>query len=392
MRAHHDDARAALAGAFGLFLEARLGRAAGAHHRRRRRGRRADPAADHDRPRGRDRAGRRPRSRTCGRRSSRDDARLVAAIARPARDQPRARPDSSRPRTPRWRSPAWSARSSTRSSAPDRLPAPSNFTPKSACAGEERIDATACRGITDRESPRCYLQVTPESRSAMRRTAAAADSDRPDRYRGLPPSSAPARPSAATPSYTVRTLHFLVHTDPKGGTPCDIIGDLYTPRGASPTHRVPAILTTNGFGGSKDDQAGLGKAFASRGYEVLSYSGLGFGGSGCKITLDDPDYDGRAGSQLVSLPRRRAGHRVHRRQPHPQGRSAARGHPRQARPRRPRPPLRPARRHDRRLVRRRHPVRRRRRSTRAWTRSSRSSPGTTSPTPSHRTTPTRCAA
>src|SRR6478752_3186544 len=107
--------------------------------------------------------------------------------------------------------------------------------------------------------------------------------------------------SAATPKYTVRTLHFLVHTGPKGATPCDIVGDLYTPSGAGAQHRVPAILTTNGFGGSKDDQAGLGKAFASRGYEVLSYSGLGFGGSGCKITLDDPDYDGRAGSQLVSF-------------------------------------------------------------------------------------------
>ena len=28
---------------------------------------------------------------------------------------------------------------------------------------------------------------------------------------------------------------------------------------------------------------------------VISYSGLGFGGSDCKITLDDPDYDGKAG-------------------------------------------------------------------------------------------------
>src|SRR5689334_10964785 len=62
--------------------------------------------------------------------------------------------------------------------------------------------------------------------------------------------------------YTVQTLHFKVATGPGGTTPCDIVGDLYLPSAASPTHRVPAILTTNGFGGSKDDQAGIGKAFA----------------------------------------------------------------------------------------------------------------------------------
>jgi ABC-2 type transport system ATP-binding protein len=114
-------------------------------------------------------------------------------------------------------------------------------------------------------------------------------------------TAVPNAAGAAEASYTVRTLHFAVKTGPDGSQPCDIVGDLYTPKSADATHRVPAILTTNGFGGSKDDQAGLGKAFASRGYEVLSYSGLGFGGSGCKITLDDPDWDGRAGSQLVSF-------------------------------------------------------------------------------------------
>ena len=107
--------------------------------------------------------------------------------------------------------------------------------------------------------------------------------------------------AAADPPFTVQTLHFAVTIGPNNDQPCDIIGDLYTPTTASPTNRVPAILTTNGFGGSKDDQAGIGAAFATRGYVVLSYSGLGFGGSGCKITLDDPDYDGRAGSQLVSF-------------------------------------------------------------------------------------------
>ena len=115
----------------------------------------------------------------------------------------------------------------------------------------------------------------------------------------LPPSLTAA--DAAEPAYTVQTLHFKVTVGPDNDTPCDIIGDLYTPASATPTTPAPAILTTNGFGGSKDGQAGVGKAFAERGYVVLSYSGLGFGGSTCKITLDDPDWDGKAGKQLVSF-------------------------------------------------------------------------------------------
>ena len=62
---------------------------------------------------------------------------------------------------------------------------------------------------------------------------------------------------------------------------------------------APAVLTTNGFGGSKDDQAGAAQAFGREGYVTLSYTGLGFPNSGCKIALDDPDYDGKAAKQLV---------------------------------------------------------------------------------------------
>jgi len=104
---------------------------------------------------------------------------------------------------------------------------------------------------------------------------------------------------AAEPAYSVTTLHFEVTVGPDDDQVCDVVGDLYVPATASSTRKVPAILTTNGFGGSKNDQAGIGKTFASRGYAVLSYSGLGFGGSGCRITLDDPDWDGKAGRQLV---------------------------------------------------------------------------------------------
>ncbi|MGZ6825666.1 MAG: CocE/NonD family hydrolase, partial [Mycobacteriales bacterium] len=118
---------------------------------------------------------------------------------------------------------------------------------------------------------------------------------------------------AATPAYTVKALKITttVASEDVTGAPatCVVDADLYTPAGVDRAHPAPAILTTNGFGGSKADQAGLGAAYASRGYVVLSYSGLGFGsdatvpgsGSGCKITLDDREHDGAAGSQLIDF-------------------------------------------------------------------------------------------
>jgi predicted acyl esterase len=111
-----------------------------------------------------------------------------------------------------------------------------------------------------------------------------------------------ATPAAGAPTVSVSTHTINVTVGPAGATrSCSVLFDLYRPSTATKAHRKPAILTTNGFGGSKDDQADLAKAFAGRGYVVLSYSGLGFGGSGCKITLDDPDWDGRAAKQLVTF-------------------------------------------------------------------------------------------
>lgn len=113
-------------------------------------------------------------------------------------------------------------------------------------------------------------------------------------------AAAVGSPAQAADAYTVTPLHFRTVVGPNDNKVCDVVGDLYLPATASASAPVPAVLTTNGFGGSKNDQAGIGKALAARGYAVLSYSGLGFGGSDCKITLDDPDYDGKAASQLIS--------------------------------------------------------------------------------------------
>lgn len=112
---------------------------------------------------------------------------------------------------------------------------------------------------------------------------------------GLPVASASAE------AFSVKTLHVATLTGPDDTIKCDVIGDLYKPASATKAHPVPAILTTNGFGGSKDDQKKTAEFYASAGYVVFSYSGLGFGGSACKITLDDRDYDGKAGKELVTF-------------------------------------------------------------------------------------------
>jgi predicted acyl esterase len=104
---------------------------------------------------------------------------------------------------------------------------------------------------------------------------------------------------AVVPPVGVRTVQVDVTVGPARDTTCRIVGDLYQPATATAETPQPAILTTHGFGGSKDDQAGLARRFAEHDYVVLAYSGLGFGGTQCKIHLDDPDWDGQAARQLV---------------------------------------------------------------------------------------------
>jgi putative CocE/NonD family hydrolase len=81
---------------------------------------------------------------------------------------------------------------------------------------------------------------------------------------------------------------------------CRIDADLYVPAGVDAAHPAPALLATNGFGGTKADQADLAQGFGEQGYVTLSYTGLGFvDHDTCPITLDDREHDGAAASQLL---------------------------------------------------------------------------------------------
>ncbi|WP_394721315.1 CocE/NonD family hydrolase [Streptomyces sp. M41] len=114
------------------------------------------------------------------------------------------------------------------------------------------------------------------------------------------PLALTAPSAAATGQFTVTALKFTVRA---GERTCTVDADLYRPAGVDAAHRAPAVLATNGFGGSKSDGStdAIGKAFAQRGYVSLIYSGLGFGRSGCLISLDDPEIDGAAATQLIDF-------------------------------------------------------------------------------------------
>lgn len=118
---------------------------------------------------------------------------------------------------------------------------------------------------------------------------------------GSAAAAVPVDAHAEPRDVTVTPLWFDVATGPDGAHRCTIEGDLYRPPGASAATPVPAILSTNGFGTSKNVLAGTGAMLAAQGYAALMYSGLGFGGSTCKVSLDNPEWDGRAAQQLVSF-------------------------------------------------------------------------------------------
>jgi predicted acyl esterase len=107
-------------------------------------------------------------------------------------------------------------------------------------------------------------------------------------------------PPAAAAEIVPRDLTITVTGLGTAQRTCSVDADLYVPPGVDSRTRAPAVLATNGFGGTKDDQADIAQGFGEQGYVVLSYTGLGFvDGDTCPITLDDREHDGAAASQLL---------------------------------------------------------------------------------------------
>jgi predicted acyl esterase len=107
-------------------------------------------------------------------------------------------------------------------------------------------------------------------------------------------------PAASAAGIAPRDLTIFVTDLGPEKRDCEIDADLYVPASVTGQRRAPALLATNGFGGTKEDQADLAQGFGEHGYVTLSYTGIGFvDGDLCPITLDDREHDGAAASQLL---------------------------------------------------------------------------------------------
>ena len=76
---------------------------------------------------------------------------------------------------------------------------------------------------------------------------------------------------------------------------------LFRPTGASADRPVPMLMHSHGWGGSRATDPGSVSAFLDAGYGVLSFDQRGFGESGGKAHVENPDFEGKDVRLLVDL-------------------------------------------------------------------------------------------
>jgi ABC-2 type transport system ATP-binding protein len=76
---------------------------------------------------------------------------------------------------------------------------------------------------------------------------------------------------------------------------------IFRPAGASRTDRVPFIMHSHGWGGSRTKDPAQFQKWLDAGYGVLSFDQRGFGESGGKAHVENPDFEGHDVRRLIDL-------------------------------------------------------------------------------------------
>jgi ABC-2 type transport system ATP-binding protein len=103
-------------------------------------------------------------------------------------------------------------------------------------------------------------------------------------------AAAPGAPRASQPKVTNGCLQSV--PDPGTTTPVKICYTIFRPARASNRHKIPMLMHSHGWGGSRTKDAAAFKAFLDAGYGVLSFDQRGFGESGGHAYVENPDVEG----------------------------------------------------------------------------------------------------
>jgi len=117
-------------------------------------------------------------------------------------------------------------------------------------------------------------------------------------------SAAPGAAAAAQPEQVgPRVSNGCIDSVPEPGTsePVRICYTLFRPEGASRTDRVPMVMHSHGWGGSRTTDPAAFGAWLDAGFGVLSFDQRGFGESGGKAHVENPAYEGKDVLRLVRL-------------------------------------------------------------------------------------------
>jgi ABC-2 type transport system ATP-binding protein len=111
--------------------------------------------------------------------------------------------------------------------------------------------------------------------------------------------TAAAAPKSQAPTVTNDCITSV--PDPGTTAPVQICYTIFKPAGADKGHRVPVLMHSHGWGGSRTTDPASFQRFLDAGYGVISFDQRGFGESGGQAYVENPDVEGHDVRGLVDV-------------------------------------------------------------------------------------------
>ncbi len=118
---------------------------------------------------------------------------------------------------------------------------------------------------------------------------------------GVPTSAAQGPAPAARAAVKVSNGCLASAPETAGGAPVRICYSIFRPARATAERRVPMVMHSHGWGGSRTTDPAEFASLTRAGYGVISYDQRGFGASGGKAHVENPAYEGKDVRALVRL-------------------------------------------------------------------------------------------